>query len=87
MANAVKRLEISAPSAQIAGYTCHLNHDDIESRLEKLLTDVTTAADSQLDHIVYTAGTFNVKPVSEVTVDYLRSSGQLGFIALLLIAK
>jgi len=87
VANAVKKVESSVSDAQIAGYTCDLNSDDVESRLEKLLSDVTTATGRQLDHIVYTANVLNLKPVSEVTVDYLRTSGQFGFVTPLLIAK
>jgi NAD(P)-dependent dehydrogenase (short-subunit alcohol dehydrogenase family) len=87
VANAVAKLKAASPNAHIAGYACDLSHDDIESRLEKLFTDVTTATGSQLDHIIFTAGIVNVKPVSEVTVDYLRHAGQLGFTAPLLIAK
>ena len=67
------------------GHECDLKNDDIESRLEKLFTDVTTVG--LLDHIIYTAGIIEVKPVPEVDVDYLRSSGQLAFVAPLVVAK
>jgi NAD(P)-dependent dehydrogenase (short-subunit alcohol dehydrogenase family) len=87
VASAVAKLKAASPNAQIAGYTCDLSHDDIESRLEKLFTDVTTATGNRLDHIIFTAGIVNMKPVSEVTVDYLRNAGQLAFTAPLLIAK
>jgi len=87
VANAVAKLKASSPNAQIAGYTCDLSHDDVESRLENLFTDVTTATGSQLDHIVFTAGVLIMKPVSEVTVDFLRNAGHLGLTAPLLIAK
>jgi NAD(P)-dependent dehydrogenase (short-subunit alcohol dehydrogenase family) len=89
VANAVKKIESSVPNAQVVGYTIDLNHDDIESRLEKLLTEATTATGSRLDHVIYTAVILGhlIKPLSEVTVDYLRNSGQMGFTAPLLIAK
>jgi NAD(P)-dependent dehydrogenase (short-subunit alcohol dehydrogenase family) len=89
VANAVKKIENSVPNVQVVGYTIDLNHDDIESRLEKLLIDVTTATGGPLDHIIYTAVSLSAitQPLSEVSVDFLRTSGQLGFTAPLLIGK
>jgi NAD(P)-dependent dehydrogenase (short-subunit alcohol dehydrogenase family) len=89
VANAVKKIESSVPNAQVVGYTIDLNHDDIESRLEKLFIDVTTATGIPLDHIVYTAVSLGdlMQPLSEVTADSLRTSGQFGFTAPLLIGK
>jgi len=87
VANAVKAIESSVPNAKIQGLTIDLDSDDIESRLEKLLTEVTTSIGNQLDHVIYTANTLNMKPISEVTVDYLRTSGQFRLITPLLIAK
>jgi NAD(P)-dependent dehydrogenase (short-subunit alcohol dehydrogenase family) len=85
--NAVNAINSSVPNAQIRGYTCDVNTDDVESRLEKLLSDVTTATGSLLDHIVYTANVFNLKPVTEVTVEYLRASSQFALVTPMLIAK
>jgi NAD(P)-dependent dehydrogenase (short-subunit alcohol dehydrogenase family) len=63
VANALAKLKAASPSAEIAGYTCDLSHEDVEVRLEKLFAEVTTATGSQLDHIVFTAGMINFKPV------------------------
>jgi NAD(P)-dependent dehydrogenase (short-subunit alcohol dehydrogenase family) len=87
VANALAKLKVASPTAEIAGYTCDLSHEDVEDRLEKLFADVTTATGSQLDHIVFTAGMINFKPVSELTADFLRSSGHLCLSTPLLIAK
>ncbi|KAK9235747.1 hypothetical protein V1525DRAFT_409021 [Lipomyces kononenkoae] len=83
--NAINKIESAVPNARIAGYTCDVNQDDVESRLEKLFTTVTS--DGPLDHIIYTAGVFNIRPITDVTVEYLRSSIQFGFVAPLIIAK
>jgi NAD(P)-dependent dehydrogenase (short-subunit alcohol dehydrogenase family) len=85
--NAVAKLKSTSPNAEISGYTCDLNHDDVEARLEKLLTDITSDTGSKLDHIVFTAGIINVKPISDFTIDYLRNVNLLGFSTPLLIAK
>jgi NAD(P)-dependent dehydrogenase (short-subunit alcohol dehydrogenase family) len=89
VANAVKKIESSVPNAQVVGYIIDLSHDDIESRLETLFIDVTTTTGSPLDHIVYTAVSLGslMQPLSEVTADSLRTSGQFGFTAPLLIGK
>jgi len=73
VSNTIKAIQTPLPNAQIAGYTIDLNTDDVESRLEKLFTDVTAANGSQLDHVILTANIVNMKPVSEVTIPYLRS--------------
>ncbi|RFU36328.1 hypothetical protein B7463_g68, partial [Scytalidium lignicola] len=87
VSNAVKNLQNAVPNAQLSGYTCDLNQEDVESRLEKLLTEVTAAFGGLLDHIVLTAGIFNVKPITELTFDILSSTSQLRFIAPLLLGK
>ena len=87
IANALTNLKAASPNAELAGYTCDLSHDDLEDRLEKLFSDVTTATGSRIDHIIFTAGVISLKPMSEFTVDYLRSAGHLIFSAPLLIAK
>jgi NAD(P)-dependent dehydrogenase (short-subunit alcohol dehydrogenase family) len=87
VADAVKELETTVPNAQVTGYTCDLSKDDIEINLEKLFTEVTAATGELLDHVVYTAGMFNIKPVSDITLDFLRTSGQVGYFGQLLVAK
>lgn len=87
VAERTKEIETTVPGAQISGYTCDLSSDDIESDLQKLFIEVTTAIGGLLDHVVYTAGVFYVKPVAEVTLDFLRTSGQIGYFGQLLVAK
>ncbi|KAE9374621.1 NAD(P)-binding protein [Stipitochalara longipes BDJ] len=87
VANTVKAIENSVSNAKITGYTIDLTSNDVEALLEKLFSDVTTANGTKLDHIIYTANTLNMKPLSEVTADYLRDSNQFSLIAPMLIGK
>jgi NAD(P)-dependent dehydrogenase (short-subunit alcohol dehydrogenase family) len=84
---AVEKIQSAVPNAKVSGYTIDVNQDDVEERLDKLLTEVTTAFGSPLDHIIYTAAVLDIRPISAVTVDYLRSSVQFGFVVPLIIAK
>jgi NAD(P)-dependent dehydrogenase (short-subunit alcohol dehydrogenase family) len=85
--NAVTKLRAAVPNVEVAGYTCDLNHDEVETRLEKLFEEVTNATGTLLDHIIFTAGLISPRPVSEFTVDYLRNAGHLAFSTPLLMAK
>ncbi|KAI0836288.1 putative short chain dehydrogenase/ reductase [Hypoxylon sp. FL0890] len=84
---AVKKIQDAVPNATIQGYVCDVNHDDAESSLEKLFADVNAVAGQPLDHIVYTANSLDVRPVSDVSVSYLRDSVQFSYVVPLLIAK
>ncbi|CAI7678003.1 unnamed protein product [Penicillium discolor] len=72
----VQRFQTAAPNAQIKGYTVDVGGDDAESRLEKLLAEVTAATGRPLDHIVYTAVKLEFKFLNDVTVDFLRGDAQ-----------
>lgn len=85
--NAAQKIRAAVPDAKVSGHTVDVNQDDVEERLEKLLTEVIAALGGQLDHIVYTAAVLDIKPISAVTVPYLRSSVQFGFVVPLIIAK
>lgn len=87
ISDAVARLLTAVPGASIRGYTVDVSGDNAESQLEKLFTDAVAAAGQSLDHIVYTAAKFDVRPVSAVDTAYLRNSTQFGYVAPLLIAK
>jgi NAD(P)-dependent dehydrogenase (short-subunit alcohol dehydrogenase family) len=87
VANAVKGIETYVPDAKIKGYTIDITSPDIEVLLEKLFSDVTAANGTRLDHIIYTANTLNMKPLPEITAEYLRDSGQFSLIAPMLIGK
>ena len=85
--NTVKAIGDSVPNAKINGFTIDLTSDDVEALLEELFSNVTAANGTKLDHIIYTANQLNMKPLSEVTVSYLRDSNQFSLIAPMLIAK
>ncbi|KAI1806250.1 putative short chain dehydrogenase/ reductase [Daldinia bambusicola] len=95
---AVRAIRASAPDvppARVKGFVCDVNHDDVESSLEQLLSDVVVSADGRpLDHIVYTAARLAdprdgdvVRPVADVNVAYLRQSMQFAYVVPFLIAK
>ncbi|KAJ5694371.1 hypothetical protein N7536_004783 [Penicillium majusculum] len=83
----VQRFQTAVPNAQIKGYTVDVGGDDAESRLEKLLAEVTAATGRPLDHIVYTAVKLEFKFLNDVTVDFLRGDAQFLVFVPLLIAK
>ncbi|KAI1452786.1 putative short chain dehydrogenase/ reductase [Annulohypoxylon moriforme] len=87
VSDAVARLLTAVPGASIRGYTVDVSRDNAESQLEKLFTDAVAAAGETLDHIVYTAASLDVRPVSAVSAAYLRDSVQFGYVVPLLIAK
>ncbi|KAI0849687.1 putative short chain dehydrogenase/ reductase [Daldinia vernicosa] len=85
---AIRDAVVPGARARIRGYVCDVNHDDAESSLEQLLSDVTNANGRPLDHVVYTAVALDdVRPVADVNMKYLRDSMQFGYVAPLLIAK
>ena len=83
--SAVKRLKSASSNGQVSGYVAELGGDDTESRLEKLLADVT--ATGPLDHIIYTAGSPVVKPFQDIDLNYLIEAARLPLLTPLLIAK
>ncbi|KAI5921254.1 hypothetical protein F4810DRAFT_678990 [Camillea tinctor] len=84
---AVASMQAAMPHARITGYMCDVNHDDVESNLEQLFADITLTEGSLIDHVVYTATHLDIKPVTETSVGYLRSSMQFPFVVPFLIAK
>lgn len=82
----VQKIRTAVANAEIMGYTCDVNQDDVESRLEKLFMEVT-AATGPLDHIVYTAIKLNFKFLNDVTIDFLRGDAQFLVFVPILIAK
>ncbi|OQD69324.1 hypothetical protein PENPOL_c002G04557 [Penicillium polonicum] len=83
----VQSIQMALPNAQIKGYTVDVGGDDAESRLEKLLAEVTAATGRPLDHIVYTAVKLEFKFLHDVTIDFLRGDAQFLVFVPLLIAK
>jgi NAD(P)-dependent dehydrogenase (short-subunit alcohol dehydrogenase family) len=86
VSNAVKALKDAVPHAKITGFTIDLDTAQVEDHLVKLLTDITSNG-TKLDHIVFTANSLNLKPLDQVTVDYLRNSGQFGLVVPMILAK
>jgi NAD(P)-dependent dehydrogenase (short-subunit alcohol dehydrogenase family) len=87
VAKTVKAIQEAEPKAQVQGFTIDLNTDDVETRLEKLFTEVTTSTDTKLDHIIYTANSFIMKPLPEMDISYIRSTSQFALVTPMLIAK
>ena len=83
--SAVERLKSAFPNGHVTGYVTQLGGDDTESRLEKLLAEVT--ATGPLDHIIYTAGSPVVKTFQDIDFDYLIEAARLPLLTPILIAK
>ncbi|KAH7303815.1 putative short chain dehydrogenase/ reductase, partial [Stachybotrys elegans] len=62
--DAVERLKAATPGGEVAGIAGDLAGEDPEAELEKIFKAATK--DGLLDHVVYTAGRAQGKPVSEV---------------------
>lgn len=95
VANATERLKKSSTkgASTVNGYTVDLGQHDVESQLEKLLTDVTFAfgggsGQEMLDHLVFTAGgPMEHRTTSDIDLDFIHRCGQVRFAAPLLIGK
>jgi NAD(P)-dependent dehydrogenase (short-subunit alcohol dehydrogenase family) len=89
VASAVQDLKSTFPNGQITGSVCDLKQEDVEARLEKLLTDIVVAnGGAPLDHIVFTAGdSLSMKPMPEIDIDFIRMAGHVRFVVPLLVAK
>ncbi|KAJ5193071.1 hypothetical protein N7449_009213 [Penicillium cf. viridicatum] len=83
----VQRIQTALPNAQIKGYTVDVGGDDVESRIERILAEMTAATGHPLDHVVYTAVKLEFKLLHDVTVDFLRGDAQFLVFVPLLIAK
>ncbi|TVY26484.1 Short-chain dehydrogenase/reductase [Lachnellula hyalina] len=86
--SAVTSLKTSFPDSQISGYECDLSLEGIESRIDKLFNAATAKGTTLLNHVIYTAGRVPaVKPLAETEIEETIKSSQLGFAAVLAIAK
>jgi NAD(P)-dependent dehydrogenase (short-subunit alcohol dehydrogenase family) len=87
VATAVENLKKEFPGGQITGHECNLKADDVEARLEKVLTEAAAAnGGNTLDHIIFTAGdTLPIRSLKEIDIDFIREAGQVRFVAPLLI--
>jgi NAD(P)-dependent dehydrogenase (short-subunit alcohol dehydrogenase family) len=86
---ALSRLRDSYPeqASNLNGFACDLSVEDtIESNIEKLLQ--YTAAEKQIDHIVFTAGdALKLVPVPETSFKDIQAAGLVRFYAPILLAK
>jgi NAD(P)-dependent dehydrogenase (short-subunit alcohol dehydrogenase family) len=89
ISSAVNSIREKFPDGHIEGFPCDLNSAQVESNLEKLLTQVVAANGGQLlDHIVFTAGdTLPIKPLTDIDHDFIHNAGQVRFVAPLLVGK
>lgn len=89
--NAVKRLKdaFDPETVKVVGYTVDLSTSDVESQLERLLTDVKKGFhDQPLDHIVFTAGdSLQHRETSDIDLEFIQRSGMIRFVAPLLLGK
>ncbi|KAL2151061.1 hypothetical protein VTH82DRAFT_6159 [Thermothelomyces myriococcoides] len=84
---ALQKLRTDVPEATFSGFTVDVSQDDVEERLDKLFSKVTTDLGGQLDHIVYTANSLQLLPLTALTVPYLRSSVQFMYVVPLILGK
>lgn len=89
ISSAVDSLHEEFPAGSIDGFPCDLKSLNVEFNLENLFTQVIAVNNGVLlDHIVFTAGDkLATKVLSEIDIDFIRTAGQVRFIAPLLIGK
>lgn len=90
LAKAIERLQNAYSDAKdrITGHTCDLSDiPKLEANLTSLL-DAATTSGHKIDHIAFTAGdALQIKPVSEIDVEYIQRTGAVRFFAPLMLAK
>jgi len=88
VSSAVSSLKAAFPKSQISGHESDLSLEGIESRIEKLFSAVTENGATLLDHVIYTANRIEVvKPLAETDIEKSIKDSQLGYAAVLAIAK
>lgn len=79
----VKSLQGKVPNGQITGHVCDLAQDDVETKLEQLLSTI-----GELDHIVFTAGdTLHLIPLDNINLEAIHRAGHIRFAVPLLLGK
>ena len=89
VSNAIDSLRKEFPASSIDGFPCDLKSPNVESNLENLFVNIIAVNNGQLlDHVVFTAGDkLATKALSEIDIDFIRTAGQVRFIAPLLVGK
>ncbi|KAK0386234.1 hypothetical protein NLU13_6071 [Sarocladium strictum] len=87
--NALRRLTKIHPNAKslLNGYVIDLDSDDVETEMERILSDVTKHGTVPLDHIVYTAGRPDMHAISDIDLMSLFKSAQLPLFVPFLLGK
>jgi short-subunit dehydrogenase len=81
--SAIASLKKSYPTATTTGHPCDLSKPTVELDLETLFSKV-----KDINHIVVTAGDAHTTgPISSITYDSILATGQVRFIAALLMPK
>ena len=87
--SAIARLQSSYPEkiSSLSGQVCDLSQpSELERNIESLLKKA--AADSKIDHIVFTAGdAIKIAPVAELTLEAIQRAGNVRFLGPLILAK
>ncbi|KAI8632689.1 putative short chain dehydrogenase/ reductase [Xylariaceae sp. FL1651] len=84
--DAIKRLSTEGKTKP-TGYTIDLNSNAVEANLESLLDAVTKQGSDPLDHIITTAGKPDMKPLTDVSMEYLTKTATVPVFASILLAK
>ncbi|MCJ1426009.1 hypothetical protein MMC29_003911, partial [Sticta canariensis] len=88
---AVHRLQTAYPSrfSNISGKTCNLaDPAALEANLGALFEFATGSKRELLSHVAFTAGdAITISPIAEASVDYMRNSSVVRFIAPMVLAK
>lgn len=87
--SAVERLNQAYPNTktQLKGYVVDLNSDDVETELERILSDVTKHGTQPLDHIINTAGRPDMRSIADIDLISLFKSAQVPLFVPLLLGK
>jgi len=83
--DAVGRLKAAFPDGDVRGHTADLAGDDTEASLEMLLANAASAG--PLDHIIFTAGRLDLKPLSDFSSSYFQQEAKTTMLAAILLAK
>ncbi|KAI6087398.1 putative short chain dehydrogenase/ reductase [Hypoxylon rubiginosum] len=82
---AITRLKEEFPAGNVSGFTIDLAGEDPETQLEKLFSHASALG--PLDHIVYTAGRAEAKPIAEVDLESAIRLARVPFFVPVLVAK
>ncbi|KAF2493051.1 NAD(P)-binding protein [Lophium mytilinum] len=89
--SAISALQSAYPSAstRITGHACNLaDAQTLDANIVSLFAAATASGSEKLDHVVFTAGdALAIKPLAEITLEYIQQAGMVRFNAPLLVAR